>query len=297
MEYNGIINIDKPEGITSHTAVSRVRRLFGVKKAGHSGTLDPLATGVLPIMIGSAVKASDWLIGHDKKYFAGIELGIQTDSEDITGSITSRYDGSLPSFEELESVIKSFEGKIMQTPPMYSAIKKDGHKLVDLARRGIVIDREPREVFIHSITASQSEGKYFLSVACSKGTYIRTLCADIGKALGCGAVMRSLRRTAVGIFTAEDSVPLEKLTQMTAEDAGKLLLPAEVIFKNLERIVLTLFFERLFRNGAPIFAEKAGLENLITGRQYRIYGSEGFFALGEAALFDGKAVIRLKKFL
>ena len=296
IEYNGIININKPEGITSQTAVTRVKRILGAKKAGHSGTLDPLATGVLPIMVGSAVKVSEWLTGHDKRYLAGIELGIETDSEDITGTVTARYEGTLPSFEALRGASAAFAGKIKQIPPMYSAIKKDGQKLVDLARKGIVLEREAREIEVYSIEAINQNGAYFLDVSCSKGTYIRTLCADIGKSLGCGAVMRSLCRTAVSGFDINNSITLDELERLQPEEISNIIIPPEKVFVDLEVIQLPAFFEHLFRNGAPVATHKIGLHNLKEHTLYRIYGKDGFFALGESHIFDGISVIKVKKF-
>ncbi|HAN21758.1 MAG: tRNA pseudouridine(55) synthase TruB [Clostridiales bacterium GWF2_36_10] len=296
MEYNGILNIDKPEGITSHTAVSKAKHILGVKKAGHSGTLDPLATGVLPIMVGTAVKVSDWLTGHAKRYYAGIRLGIETDSEDSTGTVTSSFKGTLPSFEEFKAVAESFLGVIKQIPPMYSAIKKDGKKLVDLARKGVVIEREPREIEIYSIKVINDGGKYFLDVSCSKGTYIRTLCADIGKKLGCGAIMSSLRRTEVGIFNIKDSISLNSLSEMSPEETATFLKPAESIFYNLESIALPPFFEQLFKNGAPVFIHKLGRNDIKQGSLYRICDSNGFFALGETRIIDELLAIKVKKF-
>lgn len=295
-EYNGILNLNKPEGITSQAAVTRVKRILGAEKAGHSGTLDPLATGVLPIMVGSAVKVSEWLTGHDKRYLAGIELGIETDSEDITGTVTARYEGTLPSFEDLKKATTAFVGKIKQIPPMYSAIKKDGQKLVDLARKGITLEREAREIEVYSIEAINNNGAYLLDVRCSKGTYIRTLCADIGRVLGCGAVMRSLCRTQVGSFTIENSVSLSELEKMRPEEISSILIPTERVFSNLEVIRLPAFFECLFRNGAPIAVHKLGLSDIKEHTLYRIYGKDGFFALGESQIFDGKSAIKVKKF-
>jgi tRNA pseudouridine55 synthase len=296
IEYNGIININKPEGITSQTAVTRVKRILGVKKAGHSGTLDPLATGVLPIMVGSAVKVSEWLTGHDKRYLAGIELGIETDSEDITGTVTTRYEGTLPSFDTLKQASAAFVGRIKQIPPMYSAIKKDGQKLVDLARKGIVLEREAREIEVYSIEAINNNGAFFLDVHCSKGTYIRTLCADIGKSLGCGAVMRSLCRTAVGGFDIGNAITLDELEKLLPEEISKVIIPTERVFSDLEVIQLPAFFEHLFRNGAPVAAHKLGLKNITEHTFFRIYGKDASFALGESQIFDGISVIKVKKF-
>lgn len=298
MTYNGIIIINKPEGITSHTAVAIVKRRLKAEKAGHSGTLDPLATGVLPVMVGSAVKVSDWMVGHDKRYLAGIELGYETDSEDITGNIINRYEGTLPSFNELKECAQTFKGTIKQVPPMYSALKKDGKKLVDLARKGITIEREPREIQIFSIDAIEKDGKYYLDVHCSKGTYIRTLCADIGKKLGCGAVMSSLCRTKAGSFSITDSVTPEELSLMSDEEIKKHLKPTEDIFigLNYKKMTFTPFFERLFKNGAPVFVNKAGITDVLEGDFLRIYDDNGFFAIGEAVKIDGLLSIKVKKF-
>lgn len=296
MNYSGILNIDKPQGITSFTAVSKVKRILGVKKAGHSGTLDPLATGVLPIMVGSAVKTTTWLTAHDKRYFAGIELGLETDSEDITGKVISKFEGSLPSFEDFKQAAESFKGEVMQVPPMYSAIKQNGVKLVNLARQGVTVKREARKITIHSINASCNEGKFFLDISCSKGTYIRTLCADIGKKLSCGAVMSSLRRTAAGIFYENDSIPLEQISNMTPVQIAGLLKPTETVFYDLEKITFPSFFERLFKNGAPVFVHKLKRNDIKEGTLYRIYDTNGFFALGEAIKIDGLLAIKVKKF-
>lgn len=296
MEFNGILNIDKPEGITSQAAVTRVKRFLGVKKAGHSGTLDPLATGVLPIMVGSAVKVSDWLTGHDKRYFAGIKLGIETDSEDITGTVLTEFRGILPSFEEFKIAAESFQGVIQQVPPMYSALKKDGKKLVDLARKGITIEREARNIEIYSINATSCGPEFFLDVACSKGTYIRTLCADIGKKLGCGAVMSSLRRTAVGCFQVADAIALDTLSDKSTEEISSLLIPAESIFTEMQILKFPPFYERLFKNGAPIFVQKLGFEDIKEGTIYRIHDENGFFALADTIQSDGLLALKVKKF-
>ena len=292
MVFNGILNIDKPAGITSQTAVTRVKHLL----AGHSGTLDPLATGVLPVMVGTAVKASDWLTGHDKRYIAGIRLGVETDSEDITGRILYEHKGALPSFEEFCSAVQSFTGRILQIPPMYSAIKKDGKKLVDLARKGISVERAPREIEIYSITASSVGGELYLDVFCSKGTYIRTLCADIGRELGCGAAMSSLRRTAAGCFSIENSIPLDQLSNIPPEEIATLLTPTEHIFCDYEKITLPPFYERLFKNGASVSFSKIGIDTISKDGLYRVYDENSFFALAETVIYEGLPALKVKKF-
>ena len=191
----GVIIINKHEGVTSHRIVQILRRLFDTPRIGHTGTLDPMATGVLPILVGRAVKASDFLVAEDKEYVAEMTLGIVTDTDDITGEVLTKTD-IIPSEEAVFEAIDSFIGEIEQIPPMYSAIKVDGRKLVDLAREGITVERKSRKVKINSIKAEKiEENRYKMVVSCSKGTYIRTLCHDIGEKLGCGAAMSALNRT------------------------------------------------------------------------------------------------------
>ena len=222
---NGIIVIDKPSGITSHNCISKLRYLLKQRKIGHCGTLDPMASGVLPIMIGSAVKASEFLVDHDKRYFAGIKLGITTTTEDISGSVINEYKGNLPDYSEFARVAKEFEGEIMQTPPMYSALKVGGVKLLDLAREGVTIERKARKINIYSCNPIEQDGEFYLDVACSRGTYIRTLCADIGEKLGCGACMSSLVRTEVGVFKREDAIVFDDLNDMSPEEILSHLIP------------------------------------------------------------------------
>ena len=198
---DGVLILDKPEGMTSHDCVARIRRLYNTKKVGHTGTLDPMATGVLPILIGRAAKASEYLTAEEKGYEAIMRLGIVTDTEDTTGQILSRAE-VLPTEEEVYLAAASFLGEYDQVPPMYSALKVNGQKLCDLARNGITVERKARTVCIRELTCTRIPGSktdYRLSVLCSKGTYIRTLCADIGTKLGCGAAMAALRRMPVCI--------------------------------------------------------------------------------------------------
>ena len=191
-ELCGLVIVNKEEGITSQGVVNRVKRIFGVSKAGHTGTLDPMATGVLPVLIGRGVKASEFMLTGDKHYGATLLLGVTTDTEDVTGTVLTETEVEL-SEEEVLGAIKKFVGKIMQTPPMYSALKVGGKKLCDLARQGQSVEREPREITVHSIKAERiNDREYYLDVTCSKGTYIITLCEDIGASLCVFVVMKTL---------------------------------------------------------------------------------------------------------
>ena len=207
--YSGIFIIDKPEGITSQGVVSRVRRILGMKRVGHGGTLDPMATGVLPIFTGRATRAAGMLLDAEKSYRAGFKTGMVSDTRDITGMLTET-DAKLPTESEISAVLPQFLGEQLQTPPMYSAVKIGGKKLYEIARQGGEIERKPREITIFSIDYLGCENsEHFIDVACSKGTYIRELIHDIGAWLDCGAVMSSLRRTKTGGFTLSESITLE----------------------------------------------------------------------------------------
>ena len=293
---SGIVVLKKEEGITSQGAVNRVKRLFSASKAGHTGTLDPLATGVLPVLVGRAVKASEYMLTSDKYYKATLRLGITTDTEDITGTVLTESE-AVPDEDRVLDAISGFIGEIRQTPPMYSALKVGGKKLCDLARDGIEIEREPRTVTVHSIEAEKIDGKrYSLSVHCSKGTYIRTLCADIGKALGCGGVMETLERTKASVFTLGDAHTLSEIEAMSEEEREKLIIPVERVFEAYDVVRLEPFFARLARCGLEIYLNKIGI-SLSEGTRVRIYDSESFFALGEVRSFDaGLAIKPIKQF-
>ena len=238
---SGIIVLKKEGGITSQGAVNRVKRLFGAKKAGHTGTLDPLATGVLPILIERAVKASEYMISSDKYYRATLLLGMTTDTEDITGAVLSTSE-LIPNADEVERAVQSFVGSIKQIPPMYSALKVGGKKLCDMAREGKEIEREARDITVFSIdTAQIDERRYALDVHCSGGTYIRTLCADIGKKLGTGGVMETLERTKASVFTLDDALTLEELEAMTEEQRDAALIPIERVFLSCDELTLSPF--------------------------------------------------------
>lgn len=293
---SGIVVINKGAGISSQGVVKRVSRLFGGVKAGHTGTLDPMATGVLPVLIGRAVKASEYMLSSDKYYNATLLLGITTDTEDTTGSILTKCD-EIPSEKQVLEAIMSFVGPYMQTPPMYSALKVGGRKLCDMARAGEIIERAPREVTIHSIYATRiDEVTYKLSVHCSKGTYIRTLLADIGDKLGCGGVMAALERTKASVFTLEECHTLEELEAMSDAELKALVIPTERVFEELSVITLSDFFARLALSGVEIYLKKIGL-TYTEGTRVRLYDKDGFFALGEVRAFDsGLAVKPIKQF-
>lgn len=293
---SGIIIIDKPSGITSHNCISKLRYLLKIRRIGHCGTLDPLASGVLPIMIGSAVKASEYLVDHDKRYFAGIKLGVTTTTEDTTGEVLTQFDGVLPTFEQFCEAAKAFEGEIMQTPPMYSALKVGGVKLYDLAREGITVERKARKVNIYSISPEQRDNEFFLDVRCSKGTYIRTLCADIGAKLGCGACMSSLTRSEVDVFTREDAIVFDDLNNMSADEILSHLIPVERMFLHLPEARMDDFFDRLFRQGQKIKLSKLrGIKGEV-GDLLRVYDKNGFYALGEITEIEGVKHFYQKKY-
>ncbi|MBP3309117.1 MAG: tRNA pseudouridine(55) synthase TruB [Clostridia bacterium] len=295
---SGIIVINKPKDLTSQAVVSRVKHLFGEKKAGHTGTLDPMATGVLPVLLGRAVKASDYMLTSDKYYRATLTLGLKTDTEDATGTVLYTHAGDIPDEDEVRRVIGAFVGKIKQTPPMYSAIKMGGKKLCDLARAGVTVEREAREITVHSIEVTRIDEKnYSLDVHCQKGTYIRTLCHDIGEALGVGGIMSALLRTRASIFTLEDAYTLDELEAMTPDERAGAILPTERVFEDYAKVTLPDFFARLASSGCPIYLRKIGIR-LDLGTKVRLYRAGEFFAIGECRELDGEPVIKpTKQFL
>lgn len=296
---DGILLIDKPAGMTSHDVVWRVRKLFGTKKVGHTGTLDPLATGVLVVLLGRAAKACEYVSHDEKVYEATLRLGLTTDTEDVTGTVLSRAE-SLPTSVEVEAVLPSFCGEILQVPPMYSALKVNGRKLCDMARAGEVVEREARPVTVKSLLceATESPSDYRMTVRVSGGTYIRTLCADIGGALGCGGVMATLRRTEAGGFPISDCVTLDALEAMDMTDRLNLLRPVEELFADHEALCLPDFFRTLCRNGCEIYLKKLGV-SFPAGIRLRLCDARGqFFALGEVGEYeDGTAVKAIKIFV
>ncbi|MCK9478910.1 MAG: tRNA pseudouridine(55) synthase TruB [Firmicutes bacterium] len=264
---NGFLNIYKEKGMTSHDVVQKIRRISGIKRVGHTGTLDPDAQGVLPICIGKATKASDMLIGSNKCYITWFRLGITTDTQDISGTVLGKSK-VLVTDSQLQQAVDAFRGEIFQTPPMYSAIKIKGEKLYALARRGIEIEREQRKITIHKIKVLARNGNDVqLDVECSKGTYIRTLCHDIGKLLGCGACMTELTRTQTACFAVEKSVTISKVE---SDGIEKHLMPLDDLF-DYDKVFLTRALTEKTLNGQDVPFEA------IEGKDYRVYGSDGRF--------------------
>ena len=289
---SGVLILDKPAGITSHDAVYKIRRLYGTRQVGHTGTLDPMATGVLVMLIGRATKAAEYIASDRKRYEAHMLLGVTTDTLDTGGTVLTEC-GNIPDEDRVTEAAASFAGSYGQVPPMYSAIKRDGVKMVDLARRGITVDLPPRDIAIYSIELSRiSDREYSLSVDCSAGTYVRSLCRDIGEKLGCGAAMSFLRRTASGGFDIENAVTLEELEKVTGEERYSLLRPVESLFEGLDKLVLPDFFAYLASNGQPVYQKKIGAD-IPDGARVRLYDKDGFFALGES---DGETVKPIKQF-
>ena len=278
---DGILCIDKPEGMTSFLCVAVVRRLLGVKKIGHAGTLDPNATGVLPLLIGRATKTLDRLPVHDKSYTATLRFGAVSDTLDAWGEV--RQTGKpIPTLEQIQAVLPQFRGEILQIPPMTSALKKDGVRLYDLARQGIEIEREARPITVYELELldyNQQEGLLTLHCACSKGTYIRTLCDDLGRVLGCGAVMTALRRTAAAGYPLSDCITLDEAKQLAEEGSlESRILPIETALAAYPAITVSAPQAQRFRNGGAL--DLVRLKATVTG-PVRVYDPEGVcIALG-----------------
>lgn len=289
---NGIILIDKPQNFTSFDVVAVVRKKFGTKKVGHGGTLDPMATGVLPVFIGCATKAVDLLPDSGKSYRAGFRLGLTSDTLDIWGELSEEKPADIGR-ESLEAVLEWFRGEIEQTPPMYSALKVGGRKLCDLARQGIEVERKARKITISRLDLLDFDGKNgVIEVDCSTGTYIRTLVDDIGKSLGTGAVMTSLCRTRACVFALSECVSIEKLREKPLDELK--LLSVESVFRDLPETVLDEVQTRMYLNGVRLdadrLAEKPPLDELI-----RVYGNGGF--LGVAKVNEERELISVKRFV
>ena len=299
IEPTGVLIVNKHGGATSHDIVNKIRRLYGTRRVGHTGTLDPMATGVLVVLVGRAAKASEYLASDRKQYRAVMRLGFTTDTEDVTGTVLTQTE-KLPTCVEVESVLPSFCGKIKQIPPMYSALKVNGKKLVDLARAGQVIEREAREIEIFDLkmTPAEEPSDYHLTVTCSGGTYIRTLCADIGEKLGCGGVMAALERTEACGFGISDAHTIDEISEMSTEERFALLIPTESLFESIPEVRLTEFYERLIRSGCAVQQKKLKCNHTL-GQRVRITDSNGqFFALGEVVEDnDGLAIKSVKLFV
>ena len=244
---NGIVIVDKPAGWTSQDVTARLRRVFGTRRIGHGGTLDPMATGVLPVFVGRATRGVEFFEHAEKTYETELLLGITTDTEDVTGTVLARRPVSATP-EQVDEALARFRGEIWQVPPMYSALKVNGQKLCDLARKGRQVERQPRPITIHELTLlSREDDVLRLRVRCSKGTYIRTLCKDLGESLGCGGCMRSLRRVQAGEYTIAEAVPLQTLLDAQAPETY--LRSVDTMFRNFPEVTLTANQETRCRNG------------------------------------------------
>ena len=266
---SGILVIDKPEGWTSMDVCAKLRGIFHEKRVGHGGTLDPMATGVLPVFVGRATRAVEFAEKSAKEYVAGLKLGVVTNTQDTTGEVLEERDVDVTE-NRLRTVLARFIGDIEQIPPMYSAIKINGKKLYELARKGREVERPARSVTIKALEILEQQGEdlYMIKVRCSKGTYIRTLCHDIGQALGCGGCMSSLRRTMAAGFTLEQAVTLERVQ----EEGAALLLPVDRFFGGLPAYrIPSPRQERLCRNGSPLPAPE------LAAGEYRVYDPQGTF--------------------
>lgn len=275
---NGILLIDKPESWTSNDVVQKLRGVLHEKRIGHAGTLDPMATGLLTVFVGRATRAVEFAESDKKRYLAGLRLGLKTDTQDVTGTVMERC-GDAVSREELEAILENFRGEIRQTPPMYSAVRVNGKRLYELARRGQTVERPERTVSIFSLEILEKNGEdWMLEVECSKGTYIRTLCHDIGEKLGCGACLSSLRRTGAGIFSVEDAHTVDAVAVSAAAGlADALLLPTDTLFREHPALTVGEKDESRVKNGSFFRLEEPD-------GFYRLYGENGgFLALARIA--------------
>ena len=267
---NGIVIIDKPQEWTSQDVTARLRRVFNTRRIGHGGTLDPMATGVLPVFVGRATRGVEFFEHAEKTYETVLRLGLTTDTEDVTGTVLTESPVNVTE-EDVLAVLPKFRGEIMQVPPMYSALKINGQKLVDLARKGKEVERQPRPITIHELTLLGMEDEGIrLRVRCSKGTYIRTLCKDIGEALGCGGCMASLRRVQAGEYTISEAVPLLELLEM--ENPEQVLRNVDTMFRNYPAVTLSEKQKTRCLHGNSFTVK---LEN----GTYRAYGPEGDFLM------------------
>ena len=276
---NGIIIVDKPSGWTSQDVAAKLRGIFHERRIGHGGTLDPMATGLLPVFVGRATRAAEFMESAQKEYIAGLRLGMTTNTQDTSGEALQTAPVCVTR-QELEAALKQFTGPIEQIPPMYSAIKIGGKKLYELARKGQEIERKPRPVTIYALELLDGDGAdWTIRVRCSKGTYVRTLCHDIGAALGCGGCMSSLRRTMAGGFTLRQAVTMPELLKFAEEnDPQTLLMPVDALFAQHPALIVTMGQAARIRNGADV------RDRSFADGTYRVYAEDGnFLMLGKAA--------------
>ncbi len=274
---NGIILVDKPQDWTSHDVVAKLRGVLHERRIGHSGTLDPLATGLLVVFVGRATRAVEFAEADSKEYLAGLRLGVSTDTQDITGNIVAES-AALPDEAALREALGRFIGDIEQIPPMYSAIKIGGKKLYELARRGESVERAPRKITVSAIDIDGRDGDdYILNISCSKGTYVRTLCSDIGEALGCGACMSSLRRTRAGVFSVDDAHSLADIEAAVREARlSDIILPVDTLFASFPKLTVSQSAAKRLKNGNIIKISISAEDG-----EYKVYSdSDEFLLLG-----------------
>ena len=286
---NGILVIDKSAGWTSQDVAAKLRGVFHERRVGHGGTLDPMATGVLPVFIGRATRAAEFLESAEKEYVAGLRLGVVTDTQDTSGTVLETNSVCVTR-AQLEASLRQFLGPIEQIPPMYSAIKINGQKLYELARRGQEVARRPRSITIHALELLEGEGAdWTVRVRCSKGTYVRTLCHDLGRALGCGGCMSSLRRTRAGSFTLAQAVTMQQVLDFAAgQDPQQLLMPVDAVFAAHPPLIVTLGQAAKLKNGAQV------KDWQFQPGTYRVYAEDGeFLLLGRV---EGGVLTTIKSF-
>ena len=286
---NGILVIDKSAGWTSQDVAAKLRGVFHERRVGHGGTLDPMATGVLPVFIGRATRAAEFLESAEKEYVAGLRLGVVTDTQDTSGTVLETNSVCVTR-AQLEAALRQFLGPIEQIPPMYSAIKINGQKLYELARRGQEVARRPRSITIHALELLEGEGAdWTVRVRCSKGTYVRTLCHDLGRALGCGGCMSSLRRTRAGSFTLAQAVTMQQVLDFAAgQDPQQLLMPVDAVFAANPPLIVTLGQAAKLKNGAQV------KDWQFQPGTYRVYAEDGeFLLLGRV---EGGVLTTIKSF-
>lgn len=295
---NGIICVNKPADFTSFDVVAKLRGIMGIRRLGHGGTLDPMATGVLPVFVGTATKACDIMPDNTKSYRAGFQLGTVTDTQDITGKITAASDKFVAA-SKIAEVIPEFTGKIMQLPPMYSAVQINGRRLYDLARKGIEVERTPREIEVFSLNIISYDEKSRcgeMEINCGKGTYIRTIINDIGEKLGCGGIMTSLVRTSSGGFKLNECHTFDEIQQ--ARDEGRLhelMLPTDRIFSAFPKLRLNEVQTRMYKNGVKLDLDRIrGIKS--DSVRYSVYGADGIFAGVAEADFENRCLRVWKNF-
>ncbi len=299
--HRGIIVIDKPRDYTSHDVIAVLRGIFKMRRIGHSGTLDPMAIGVLPVFLGEATRCCEFASGHDKEYVVRFRLGLSTDTGDITGRVIGEKAVRV-SQKEVGEALCSFVGRISQVPPMYSAVKVDGKRLYEYARRGVTVERKAREITVYRaelINAGETPPEYEARILCSAGTYIRTICTDLGDALGCGAVMTALRRTRSGMFRIEEALSLQRVGQLAESgEIERYILAPDTLFMEYPGLRVDSYGETRVRNGA--FVPLSSVEDgppLKPGGLCRVYAPDGaFLMLGrQKPLFSGGQAIFCEK--